>query len=80
MGPTYLMHVLTTTIIFLLFLFVWLATKSYLCLKVPAAYMKVPELISELQEEMTSDVLQIYKPFIYLNHIMKKGITAKIAL
>lgn len=42
--------------------------------------MKVPELISELQEEMTSDVLQIYKPFIYLNHIMKKGITAKIAL
>lgn len=43
--------------------------------------MKVTALISESQEEMTSDVLQIHKPFIQLNHIMKKKkcITAKIA-
>lgn len=34
--------------------------------------MKVTALISESQEEMTSDVLQIHKPFIQLNHIMKK--------
>lgn len=42
--------------------------------------MKVPELISESQEEMTSDVLQIHAPFMYLNHIMKKkSVKAKIA-
>lgn len=34
--------------------------------------MKVPELINESQEEMTSDVLQIHAPFMYLNHITKK--------
>lgn len=34
--------------------------------------MKVTALISESQEEMTSDVLQIHKPFIQLDHIMKK--------
>lgn len=34
--------------------------------------MKVQELIGESQEEMTSDVLQIHAPFMYLNHIMKK--------